>query len=265
MTLPDPIRRGKELWAREGFLTFLRSASNWVIKNTIQSTVRLPVIDNICYSRTVSKLSERMGEEENLDDILDTAFQFSGYGRYKELRPQQVREEFKELAKEVERVDPDSILEIGTANGGSYYVWCQYINPEEIVCIDFSLAEKYIRFLSFIGGEIETTFLVENSLEEETVEMVDKNVNGEIDFVFVDGAGPYDAKMEDFENYKEYVSDGGIIAFHDIGNRPDSPSSGGAKFWNEVKENYETREIIRGPIGTHEGEECYMGIGIIYM
>jgi hypothetical protein len=56
------------------------------------------------------------------------------------------------------------------------------------------------------------------------------------------------------------VRTGGIIAFHDILSRPESPDIQVDRFWNEIKRSYPTEEIL----GPHEtGRQ--IGIGIIHV
>jgi predicted O-methyltransferase YrrM len=88
----------------------------------------------------------------------------------------------------------------------------------------------------------------------------------QIDLLFIDGDHSYEGVKKDFEIYQSFVSNNGIIAFHDI--VPDSFSRTGIKtssyvgevpkFWNEIKKNYKYKEFIE----SDDQDGC--GIGIIY-
>lgn len=259
------VTDAKEVYSTEGSLALAKAGAHKVWRNVASSVSQLPVADQICYHYSISQLRDRMASEEDLNDIIETTQEYRGLGRYKSIRPLHVMDEFTDLVKEVERQDPDSIIEIGTAEGGSYYVWCRYLDIDEIVCIDFSLTPEYIEFLDYISpNHIDTTFLVKNSLDQRTVDNVGEEITDEVDFIFIDGAGPRDAKMADFENYSQYLSDDGMIAVHDICERPDSPQSGGYEFWQEIKQEYETKEIVGPAFKQYQGQDIHLGIGIIY-
>lgn len=264
MAYPEVVEKSAHVYKQAGVKRLLIAGLRKGWRTIARPISRAPVIDELYYQYSVYKLRGRMDSEETLDDMIETTMNFRGLGRYKSIRPLHVMNEFRELIEEVERIDPDSIIEIGTAGGGSYYIWSRYFDAEEIVAIDFSLTDKYIRFLEEFSTDAEVSFMIENSLDNQTVEMVGQELNGEVDFVFIDGAGSRDAKMADFKNYSQYLSENGIVAVHDICERPDSPRSGGDEFWQEIKQKYETREIVGPPIRTYQGQDIHLGIGIIY-
>jgi predicted O-methyltransferase YrrM len=84
--------------------------------------------------------------------------------------------------------------------------------------------------------------------------------NDPIDFLFIDGDHTYEGVKADFRDYASLVRPGGVIAFHDILPRPDLPNIQVNRFWSEVREKYDTRELI-GP----EGSGRKIGIGLIRM
>ena len=78
-----------------------------------------------------------------------------------------------------------------------------------------------------------------------------------LDFLFIDGDHTYTGVKKDFEMYSPLVREGGIIAFHDIVESKFDKKIEVSKFWNEIKSNYEYREIISEP--NQDGA----GIGVI--
>lgn len=74
-----------------------------------------------------------MEDETELTAILDTAFNYRGYGRYRSIESPQIRAEFEELAEILAERQPSTVMEIGTANGGTFYTWCCSLDPESTV------------------------------------------------------------------------------------------------------------------------------------
>lgn len=232
--------------------------------------------------------------DASLDDVLDTVLEtHPGYGMYS-LSALQLRDELTGLAKRARDIEPDTVLEIGTANGGTLYTWCQYLDDAaKIVSIDipgriFSPGypgRKMDVFRTFANGQ-ELAFVWENSHLDATYERVRDNIlaNGEsVDFLFIDGDHTYEGVKQDFEMYRRLVADGGIIAFHDIVHHPDDPSvleqrrkttnvakrhlrwgeghrrCDVATLWEELTEKYRTEEIISHP------KQTWGGIGLVYL
>ena len=82
--------------------------------------------------------------------------------------------------------------------------------------------------------------------------------NQPVDFAFIDGDHTYDGVKADFLYYAPLVRSGGLIAFHDILPRTDVPEIQVDRFWGELRDSYETSEII-GP----EGSGRRIGIGLL--
>lgn len=80
------------------------------------------------------------------------------------------------------------------------------------------------------------------------------------DFAFIDGDHTYEGVKSVFQLYGPLVRTGGIIAFHDIFSRPDSPDIQVDRFWNEIKMSYSTDETVAPP---ETGRQ--IGIGIIHV
>ena len=163
---------------------------------------------------------------------------------------------------------PKVITEIGTWNGGTFYVWAR-TNPqaEKIISIDLpdgdyggGYDEKRIKFFSEFASDRKNTslsFIRGDSKSKSTVEML-KSVLGNrtIDFLYIDGDHTYDGIKKDFEIYSELMSSDGMIGFHDINTHKDG--YGVIQFWNEIKQNYRYEEFIK------PGSRV-MGNGLIYL
>jgi len=99
-----------------------------------------------------------------------------------------------------------------------------------------------------------------DSHDPETLKEVKKILGDElIDFLFIDGDHSYEGVKKDFEMYSSLVRKGGIIAFHDIVPGPPEYVGGVPKFWNEIKHDFDYKEIVK------DWKQNGYGIGVIYV
>lgn len=195
-------------------------------------------------------------------------FVYRGRGYFKTIEPRQNPAEIEDLYRIVCESNPSRVLEIGTAKGGTLYLWTQAASEEAvIVSVDLpggefggAYPECRIPFYQGFAKPMQSLHLLrcnshEMSTAEKVKELIESNL---IDFLFIDGDHTYDGVKADFHLYGPMVRPGGLIAFHDILPRDDSPDIEVDRFWNEIKNQYETREFI-GPAGT--GRQ--IGIGLI--
>ena len=227
---------------------------------------KISVIDNAVFSMSKERLFRLMSKESSLDDILDTVFNYSGYWVYRSICPQQVRIELKRLAHEVDKIKPLNILEIGTYTGGSLYAWARHFQScRKIISIDMpmglrarSCAHTNIKFFRLFDRTKQLYFLREDSHSDRTVNMVSEILGPEpVDFLFIDGDHSYNGVKQDFDNYRQFMRPGGIVAFHDIVNSKCDVS----KFWAEIKGEFESKEIVAQDLSPYG---IPFGIGIIY-
>lgn len=73
--------------------------------------------------------------------------------------------------------------------------------------------------------------------------------NGSVDFAFIDGDHTYEGVKADFLNYGNLVRPGGVIAFHDILPVSEFPDIQVFRFWQEIKDDFNTKELS-GPEGS---------------
>jgi len=229
-----------------------------ILEDKIQS--RFHLIDLLVFSLSKARLYLYMDRERSLEDVLHTAYTYSGYWAYRCIIPQQIFCEMQQLAKEVKKVSPSTVLEIGTSNGGTLYVWSRYLEScQGIISIDLPEAYPYakMKFFELFDTNKKFCFLRLNSHNKETRTRLSRLLkNDKIDFLFIDGDHSYNGVKQDFEMYKQFVASGGIIGFHDIVYHPDY---GVSMFWNEIKHNYASKEIIASK------KQVGYGIGILYV
>ena len=195
-------------------------------------------------------------------------FLYRGKGYFKKIEPRQNSVEIEKLYKAVCDLQPESILEIGTARGGTLYLWAQAATDDAtIVSVDlpggkFGGAYPSARipfYQSFVKNNQRLHLIRSDSHSTETLNMVKKCFSDQlIDFAFIDGDHTYEGVKSDFSLYAPLVRKGGIVALHDILQRTDLPDIQVSRFWNEIKNQYNSIEII-GP--KDSGRK--IGIGII--
>lgn len=280
------LSQGMEILARDGPASFVKRSSRFAISKFYLSRLG----DPIAFWISRREIRNRMDAENGLEDILDTILDIKpGVGAY-QLSAAQLREELRQLAKLVDSENPENVLEIGTANGGTFYTWCRYLEtPSTVISLDLPSGRfggGYVNKKTSIFGDFsinkELKFVRGDSHNEQTHEKIDWLLGSDkVDFLFIDGDHTYHGVKRDFEMYKPLVNDGGIIAFHDIVDHPDQKEVVNQRrksaeveerhlnwapnfkdcnvneFWEEIKEDYESTEIVSNP------SQTWGGIGVI--
>jgi predicted O-methyltransferase YrrM len=195
-------------------------------------------------------------------------FAYRGRGYFKSIEPRQNPLEIEELYRLVCEMGPTRVLEIGTARGGTLYLWIQAATQEAtIVSVDLPGGEfggaypaSRVPFYGAFARPGQKLYLVrKDSHKPETVkEVCDLYGDHPVDFAFIDGDHSYEGVKSDFFNYGPLVRPGGMIAFHDILPRSDLAEIQVDRFWREIRNEYDTQELI-GP----EGSGRKVGIGIV--
>ncbi|MBK8551398.1 MAG: class I SAM-dependent methyltransferase [Ignavibacteria bacterium] len=205
---------------------------------------------------------------ENIDDVLNSINQYRGRGFYDKIRLAQINSELKELSEKIKMHNPKVIVEIGTWNGGTFFVWSR-IFPEakKLISIDLPDGEygggydvRRIKFFrEFISDRSNTHqhFIRGDSKSADTVAKLKEILQDErIDFLYIDGDHTYSGIKKDFEIYKQFMSENGLIGFHDINTFREG--YGVHKFWNEIKSGYRHEEFITPG-------SSIMGNGLLYI
>jgi predicted O-methyltransferase YrrM len=185
------------------------------------------------------------------------------------VRPIQIPRELIELARIVREQGPRTMLEIGSATGGTLFVLCQMANPQaKVVSIDLPGAAfgggykayriPIMRRLKQYGQKL--YLLRTNSHSPETLLRVREILQNEkIQFLFIDGDHSYEGVAQDFNTYSPLVAPGGIIGFHDIVKAPAAAGGEVNRFWNEIKLKFRHREIIS------DSDQVICGIGLLFV
>lgn len=195
----------------------------------------------------------------SVDAMLDFCFS-------RPIAPLQVRDELAQLVKIVSERRPTSVLEIGTAQGGTLWLWCRVADPRAtIVSIDLRHGQfgggyhwaKIPLYKSFAQNGQALRLIRGDSHAPETRSRVKRQLPRTVDFLFIDGDHSYEGVKQDFEMYSPLVAKGGIIAFHDILPHATQRDCQVHRFWNELKRDCEHQEIVADP------KQGWAGIGVI--
>lgn len=220
------------------------------------------------YEEALAQLKELEQKLPSAQSRFAIPFVFRGKGYFKKIRARQNPVEIEHLFKEVSNLKPDRVLEIGTAQGGTLYLWAQAAsNNANIVSVDlpggdFGGAYPLCRsdlYKSFARSEQTIQLELADSHDPKSLQKVKELFEGQqIDFAFIDGDHTYEGVKADFNDYGPLVRPGGIIAFHDILYRENQPSIRVDILWEELKKHYDCTEFI-GP----EGSGKKIGIGLL--
>lgn len=195
-------------------------------------------------------------------------FTYRGNGYFKSIEPRQHPMEIEQLYKTVCELQAQRIVEIGTAKGGTLYLWTQAAADDAtIISVDLpggkfggAYPDCRIPFYQSFSRPQQTLHLLrKDSHDPGTLAQVTRLLeHTPIDFLFIDGDHTYDGVKADFLSYGPLVRPGGLIAFHDILPRPDLPDIQVNRFWSELRTTHATEEII-GP----EESGRKIGIGLL--
>jgi len=166
-------------------------------------------------------------------------------------------DEFNELLEIYVRFQPVTVLEIGTHHGGTLYHWLKNAVPGTIVgSIDNQGIVSEAQASEWAAESVTARCWRGDSASIEAITWARDNI-APIEWLFIDGGHMYNEVEADWNNYSPLVERGGIICFHDILPHPYSQVN---ELWNNLKQFYETQEIIK----PHEEWKIGPGIGIIY-
>jgi predicted O-methyltransferase YrrM len=245
------LGRGYRVLKTEGPAVFFRKAAWWVGE-----------FFRICYATVTVRIFAAGRDPEQLADLA-----FQRYGG--SLRPWQNKDEIVRLVRLVKEKGPETVLEIGTACGGSLLLFCHAASARaKIISVDIPYgmfgggypAWRIPLYRSFACPGQDITLIRDDSHEQKTLDKIKSALAGRpVDFLFIDGDHTYEGVKKDFEMYSPLVRKNGIIALHDIVLQPPETGGGVNRFWEEIKARYRSMEIMT------EKERALYGIGVLYV
>jgi len=159
-------------------------------------------------------------------------------------------QEFEELLREFIKIKPTKFIEIGSLYGWTLQHFIHYAEEgSKAISIDLPVRQfvgphdwrvqkqednyKNVWPLWAKAKQCKLHLIAGSSQTPKTLENARGIFNNElIDFLFIDGDHTYTGVKMDYEMYSPLVRQGGIVAFHDIGQNEEG---GCNKFWNEIK------------------------------
>ncbi|CAD6491115.1 MAG: Methyltransferase domain protein [Candidatus Argoarchaeum ethanivorans] len=250
----DIAKRAIEVMRNEGIVVFTKKGINY-IKNKLKFLV-LPY--------ALLKIKMLNTKDCNLDILLN--FSFNGIAGF--IKPSQICDEILGLLRILDSVKPKVMLEIGTANGGTLFLFPHIASMDAtIISVDLPAGTfgggyptlKIPLYKSFALSHQKIHLIRADSHSQSTLERVQSILNGkEIDFLFIDGDHTYEGVKKDFQMCSPLVKNGGIIAFHDIVPGLKENVGGVPKFWQEIKSECKYLEIVK------DWNQGGYGIGVIY-
>ncbi|MBT3817695.1 MAG: class I SAM-dependent methyltransferase, partial [Candidatus Magasanikbacteria bacterium] len=142
------------------------------------------------------------------------------------LAPMQVKSEIRKFLLRIGKDKPKTIVEIGTANGGTLFLLTRVAHSQaHIYSVDlpggafgggYHMWRKRL-YKKFAKNKQSIHLIRANSHEEKTKQRLKNKLKGkEIDVLFIDGDHSYEGVKQDFELYQDMVKSGGYIGFHDV-------------------------------------------------
>ena len=184
------------------------------------------------------------------------------------LQPMQDRHEVISLIKKLLEMQPKTILEIGTARGGTLFLFCRAAARDaEIVSVDLPYGRngggypswKVPIYQQFAEPSQKLTLIRANSHLAQSRELVELAVNGrEFDVIMIDADHSYEGAKRDFELYSSLASRHGIVVLHDILPNRFDPEINVHRLWEELSAEHQCEEIVAD---YHQGN---LGIGVIF-
>ena len=257
------VERGLRVLREEGVKVFVKESSLYVFRKLIN----VSGLEYVLTPLIVRRFRGLVCNVSGIHEAVDFAFSFNCLGV--SIKPSQVMYEIAKLLELIAELKPKTVLEIGTAGGGTLFLFTRVADPEaKIISIDLPGGPfgggypkwKIPLYKSFSRGGQKIYLIRRDSHDPQTLEEVKRILSGErVDFLFIDGDHSYEGVKKDFKIYSPLLRKGGIIAFHDIVPGPPENVGGVPVFWNEIKHEFAYMEIVK------DWKQNGYGIGVIYV
>jgi predicted O-methyltransferase YrrM len=177
-------------------------------------------------------------------------------------------EELGALCEKLLRRTPRVVVEIGTARGGTLYLWTRICTPGAVVVsidkpgevgsVGPSTLALYRRFGRQRGVQV---FTIRADSHSQRAHQRLQEILGDrkVDFLFIDGDHCYEGVKTDFYGYQSYMAPDGLVALHDVAASPTNPEIQVGRFWSEVLGQVPTAESLIAKPGRSPG------IGVVYL
>jgi glycosyltransferase involved in cell wall biosynthesis/cephalosporin hydroxylase len=190
--------------------------------------------------------------------------------------------ELAQLVKLVEDRQPRTVVEIGSAAGGTFWLWCQLAHPEALLVSidlpggDYGGSDKQLletfgfdrygprRNLAKHLKENQTgRFIQADSQLESTRLKLEAYLAGrKIDLLIIDADHAYQGVKRDFELYQSLVAEDGLTVLHDILPHNKVRANQVHKLWAEIKHGY--RHVEFASPREEWGWGKWGGLGVLF-
>jgi hypothetical protein len=178
---------------------------------------------------------------------------------------QQIPQEYVNLLDVFKNNNINSYLELGVANGGSFFLNSIFLQKtcNVLHCVD-NLAYKDTHIKQTKSKITDKVERLKKLFPEKEIHFFNTTTDLFFtenklyyDCIFIDADHSYDGVSKDFKNALKCINKHGIIIFHDIGNK----DTGVAQLWSEIKQKYsDTKEFLYSETSWYN---C--GIGVIFL
>jgi predicted O-methyltransferase YrrM len=180
-------------------------------------------------------------------------FVFRGRGHFR-LRIVQEPREILALYRAVRAQGPRCVVELGTALGGTLYLWAQAATDDAVLAsIDLPQgpfgggypACRMPFYQAFARAEQRLHLLRRDSRDPATAADLVARLGGRpVDFLFIDADHSYDGVLENARLYGPLVRPGGLVAFHDILENPRDPRIEVHRLWRHLRRQADVTEWV---------------------
>jgi len=251
----------------------------------IKNTFRKNLVDNLtgenldnlitnCFNiLAANRLKILCMNSKNKEELIDLGFNFRFSIPYFplflkkniQLKTFQIKSEIIEFLNLVNAIKPKTVLEIGTAMGGTLFLLSRFSSSKALLIsmdlLSDDISSRNFDFYKKIARSRQSiVFLEGDSHKRLTLEKVEKILKDrKVELLFIDGDHSYEGIKKDFKMYSPLVKSGALVCFHDIVPGDPKKVGGVPEFWKEIRERYETQEIVEN------WNQAGYGIGIIFM
>lgn len=183
------------------------------------------------------------------------------------LSPEQITSEIESVLREIERMEPRVVLEIGTGRGGTFFLLARAASPHAtMISVDLPGGDfgggygvwRTLVYRQLVRSKQRGKFLRLDSHDPDTLAAVQDALEGrQVDVLFLDGDHTYEGIKQDYEMYSGLVRRGGLILFHDIVPASTAHGCDVARFWQEIKQGQSCEEFVEN------WKQNWGGIGVI--
>jgi predicted O-methyltransferase YrrM len=202
-------------------------------------------------SRVVADVVSR---RPGIDDALTFVYGFDVAGFDVDIRPIQLPGEIESLLRLVEPMQVRTVLEIGTARGGTLFLLATVAADDALlVSVDLPFGRfgggyakprrRLYRAFARHGQRVE---LLQGDSHQADTRGAVRRVLGHrpVDLLLIDGDHTYEGVQRDFRDYGPLVREGGLIVLHDIAPGDENDVGGVPRFWQELRVGMGGDEIV---------------------